>query len=60
MQIHFPFPFFKQTTLADGLQEALDLGLATAVGVCNYNTSQLEEIHGLLDKKGIPLATNQV
>ena len=60
VQIHFPFPFFKQTTLADGLQEALDLGLATAVGVCNYNTSQLEQIHGLLDKKGIPLATNQV
>ena len=60
LQIHFPFPFFKQTTLADGLQEALDLGLATAVGVCNYNTSQLEQIHGLLDKKGIALATNQV
>lgn len=59
-QIHFPFPFFKQTTLADGLQEALDLGLASAVGVCNYNTSQLEQIHGLLDKKGIALATNQV
>ena len=60
LQIHFPFPFFKQTTLADGLQEALDLGLASAVGVCNYNTSQLEQIHGLLDKKGIALATNQV
>lgn len=60
VQIHFPFPFFKQTTLADGLQEAMDLGLTTAVGVCNYNTSQLEEIHGLLEKKHIPLATNQV
>ena len=60
MQIHFPFPFFKQTTLADGLQEAMDLGLTTAVGVCNYNTAQLEEMHGLLDKKSIPLATNQV
>lgn len=60
MQIHFPFPFFKQTTLADGLQEAMDLGLTTAVGVCNYNTAQLEEMHSLLDRKGIPLATNQV
>ncbi|KAL3139425.1 hypothetical protein ABBQ38_003756 [Trebouxia sp. C0009 RCD-2024] len=59
-QIHFPFPFFKQTTLADGLQEAMDLGLTTAVGVCNYNTAQLEEMHSLLDRKGIPLATNQV
>lgn len=60
VQIHFPFPFFKQTTLADGLQEAMDLGLTTAVGVCNYNTAQLEEMHSLLDKKNIPLATNQV
>ena len=60
MQIHFPFPFFKQSTLADGLQEAMDLGLTTAVGVCNYNTAHLEEMHGLLDKKNIPLATNQV
>ena len=59
-QIHFPFPFFKQTTLADGLQEAMDLGLTAAVGVCNYNTAQLEELHGLLSKKDIPLATNQV
>lgn len=38
----------------------MDLGLATAVGVCNYSASQLEEVHGLLDKQGIPLATNQV
>ena len=60
VQIHFPFPFFKQTTLADGLQEAVDLGLTAAVGVCNYNTAQLEEMHSLLDKKSIPLATNQV
>ena len=60
VQIHFPFPFFRPKTLADGLQEAIDLGLATAVGVCNHNTSQLEEMHGLLDRKGISLATNQV
>lgn len=60
MQIHFPFPFFKQTTLADGLQEAIDLGLTTAVGVCNYNTAQLEEMHSLLEQKNVPLATNQV
>lgn len=60
MQIHFPFPTFKQSVLADGLKEAKDLGLTDAVGVCNYDSAQLEEMHGLLDKNGIALATNQV
>ena len=60
MQIHFPFPTFKQSVLADGLKEAIDLGLTGAVGVCNYDAAQLEEMHGLLDKNGIALATNQV
>ncbi len=31
-----------------------------AVGVCNYNAGQVEEMHGLLAKRGIPLASNQV
>lgn len=31
-----------------------------AVGVCNYNARQVEEMHGLLAKHGIPLASNQV
>ena len=30
-----------------------------AVGVCNYNAGQVEEMHGLLAKHGIPLASNQ-
>ncbi|KAK9805144.1 hypothetical protein WJX72_001699 [[Myrmecia] bisecta] len=59
-QVHFPFPAFSQEVLSDGLAEAVDLGLTTAVGVCNYNAEQLEKIHGLLGAKGVPLATNQV
>ena len=46
--------------LADALTDAVESGRAKAVGVCNYNKEQLEEIHGLLDKRGIPLACNQV
>ena len=60
MQVHFPFPTFPQSTLADGLQEALDLGLCSHVGVCNYERSQLDKLHGLLEKKGTALVTNQV
>lgn len=43
-----------------GLREACDTGKAKAVGVCNYNAKDMEEIHGLLAKHNIPLACNQV
>ncbi|CAD7702430.1 unnamed protein product [Ostreobium quekettii] len=58
--IHFPFPTFGQGTLMDALEEAMDLGLTNAVGVSNYNLAQMEEAHGLLERRGIQLATNQV
>lgn len=60
MQIHFPFPTYKQSVLADGLKEAMDLGLTKAVGVCNYDAAQVEEMHTLLARHDIALATNQV
>ncbi|GAQ88961.1 hypothetical protein KFL_004740010 [Klebsormidium nitens] len=59
-QIHFPFPTFSNSTLMDGLKEVRDLGLADAVGVSNYSLAQMEDAHSLLDKHGIPLASNQV
>eukprot|EP00897_Mesotaenium_endlicherianum_P009402 jgi/Mesen1/8490/ME000480S07842 len=59
-QIHFPFPTFSNSALMDALKEAVDLGLTTAVGVSNYNASQMEEAHRLLAASGIPLASNQV
>lgn len=43
-----------------GLREAFDSGKAKAVGVCNYDARQMEEMHGLLAKHNIPLACNQV
>jgi Aldo/keto reductase family len=46
--------------LSDALKDAIDSGRAKAVGICNYNKSQLEDLHSRLDKHGIPLACNQV
>ena len=60
LQVHFPFPTFPQQVLADALTEALESKRVKAVGVCNYNARQLEELHGILDRRGIPLASNQV
>jgi hypothetical protein len=51
---------WKQAKLMDALKQGRDLGLVTAVGVSNYKASQLEEAHGILDKMGIPLVSNQV
>ncbi|CAI7839409.1 unnamed protein product [Closterium sp. NIES-53] len=59
-QIHFPFPTISNATLMDGLKQAHAEGLATAVGVSNYNTQQLQEAHSLLKAANIPLASNQV
>jgi diketogulonate reductase-like aldo/keto reductase len=42
------------------MREVFDSGHVRSVGVCNYGKQQLEEIHGLLEKFGIPLACNQV
>jgi len=58
--IHFPFPSFSQDALMSALEESLDLGLTRAVGVSNYNTEQLEKAFEILEKRGIPLAANQI
>ena len=34
--------------------------MGDAVGVCNYNIEQMQELHGLLAARGIPLVSNQV
>ena len=58
--IHFPFPSFSQDALMSALEESLDVGLTRAVGVSNYNVEQLEEAFEILQKRGIPLASNQI
>ena len=58
--IHFPFPSFSQDALMSALEESLDVGLTRAVGVSNYNTEQLERAFEILEKRGIPLASNQI
>lgn len=58
--MHFPFPGASQSMLASAMREATELGLIRAVGVCNYNASQMEAIHSELASAGIPLASNQV
>ncbi len=59
-QIHWPFPPRSIETWAGGLADAVEAGLATAVGVSNYNLEQMSRAHDVLAKRGVPLASNQV
>jgi aryl-alcohol dehydrogenase-like predicted oxidoreductase len=59
-QVHMPFPPIPIETWAEGLAEAVDKGLARAVGVSNYDISKMRRAQSVLAAHGIPLASNQV
>ncbi len=60
-QIHSPFAFLmSQSDLMNALAEEVQRGRIGAVGVSNYSATQMEEAHGYLAAKGVPLAVNQV
>lgn len=59
-QIHIPLPPVSIETWAEALAEAVDAGLARAVGVSNFTEDQMRQAYLVLSKRGIPLASNQV
>ncbi|RXH82657.1 hypothetical protein DVH24_002429 [Malus domestica] len=58
-QLHWPGIWGNEGYL-DGLGDAVEQGLVKAVGVSNYREKRLCEAHAKLQKRGIPLASNQV
>ncbi|KAL6286991.1 hypothetical protein ACE6H2_011381 [Prunus campanulata] len=58
-QLHWPGIWGNEGYL-DGLGDAVEQGLVKAVGVSNYSERRLREAHKKLQKRGIPLASNQV
>jgi len=59
-QVHWPMPPVPVETWADALADAVEAGLARAVGVSNYNAAQMRRAHEALARRGVPLASNQV
>ncbi|WP_071516402.1 aldo/keto reductase [Geitlerinema sp. PCC 9228] len=60
-QVHMPFTFFmNQETLMDALAEEVKNGRIEAVGVSNYSAGEMRAAHEQLQKRGVPLASNQV
>lgn len=59
-QIHWPFPPIAVETWMERLADAVNEGLARAVGVSNYNVAQIRRAHAALASRNVPLASNQV
>ncbi len=59
-QIHWPSPLMPVEVMMDGLADAVEQGLARAVGVSNFGVGQMKRAHQALAKRGVPLASNQV
>jgi aryl-alcohol dehydrogenase-like predicted oxidoreductase len=59
-QIHLPLPPVSTEAWMDALADAVEAGLTRAVGVSNYNLTQMERAHAALTQRGVALASNQV
>lgn len=59
-QIHWPWPPVPLESWAESLAEAVQAGLAKAVGVSNFSESQMRRVYEVLARRGVPLASNQV
>jgi aryl-alcohol dehydrogenase-like predicted oxidoreductase len=59
-QVHWPYPPMAIETWAEALAQAVQQGLARAVGVSNYSADQMRRASVVLAKHSIVLASNQV
>ena len=59
-QMHWPMPPVSIKARMNALADAVEAGLTRAVGVSNYNVSQMRQAHEALARRGVPLASNQV
>lgn len=59
-QMHWPFPTVSIERWMSAMTEAVEQGLARTVGVSNYNYAQMMRAFSALERRSIPLASNQV
>ncbi|NJP05449.1 MAG: aldo/keto reductase [Chloroflexaceae bacterium] len=59
-QIHWPIPVVSIPDLMDAMADAVADGKIRAVGVSNYSAEQMRQAYEALQRRNIPLATNQV
>jgi aryl-alcohol dehydrogenase-like predicted oxidoreductase len=59
-QIHMPLPPLPVETWVKAVVEAVKEGLANAVGVSIFSLDQMRRAKEILEKEGVPLASNKV
>ncbi len=59
-QMHHPYPPVNIRIWMNAMGEALEAGLVEAIGVSNYDRSQMQEAYDALTAEGLQLASNQV
>lgn len=58
--IHWPLGPRPIDVWVSALANVVEMGLARAAGVSNFNVEQMRRAHAILSERGIPLAANQV
>jgi aryl-alcohol dehydrogenase-like predicted oxidoreductase len=58
--IHQPWSFSSPDSEMDAMADLVEAGKIRSVGVSNFNVDQMRRAHAALEKRGIPLAVNQV
>jgi aryl-alcohol dehydrogenase-like predicted oxidoreductase len=59
-QIHWPISIVPIETWMSALADAVREGRAGAVGVSNYSAEQTRRAYAALERRGVPLASNQM
>jgi aryl-alcohol dehydrogenase-like predicted oxidoreductase len=58
--VHHPWSFSSPETQMDAMADLVEAGQIRSVGVSNFSADQMRRAHAALEKRGLPLAVNQM
>jgi len=58
--VHQPFSFSSPEAEMNAMADLVEAGKILSVGISNFNAEQMRRAHKALQKRGLPLAVNQV
>jgi aryl-alcohol dehydrogenase-like predicted oxidoreductase len=58
--VHLPFSFSSPEAEMDAMADLVEVGKIRSVGVSNFSAARMQRAYQQLEKRGLPLAANQV
>lgn len=58
--VHQPWSFSSIESQMDAMADLVEAGQIRSVGISNFNADQMRRAHAALEKRGLPLAVNQM